>query len=61
MPEDDKEEHGDDFTGMHTSDMLDEKGKPIFARETMTTEQTNALRQAGREGGQVTESGIGRI
>jgi hypothetical protein len=52
MPDSDKEEHGDQLTGMLTSDKTDEKGKPILARATMTTEQANALGQTGR--GQIT-------
>jgi hypothetical protein len=40
-------DHGEMWLGsdIYTPDMLDEEGKPILARATMTTEQANLLRQ----------------
>jgi hypothetical protein len=45
---------------MYTTDMLDEEGKPVLARATMSTEQANQLRKSGMAGGQDTPSGAGR-
>jgi hypothetical protein len=53
------EEHGDELTGMYTSDMRDAKGQPILARASMTTEQAEALRKTTMAGGRAT--GVGFI
>jgi hypothetical protein len=49
-------DHGEEWSDseMYTLDMIDEKGKPVLGRARMTTAQANALRAAGRAGGQVT-------
>jgi hypothetical protein len=51
-------EHGEEYSDldMYTLDMLDENGKPVLGRATMTTEQANRLRKQGKEGGQDTVS-----
>jgi hypothetical protein len=45
---------------MYTPEMLDEKGKPVPERVTITEEQAERLRNRGRAGGLVTVSGVGR-
>jgi hypothetical protein len=53
-------DHGDELTGMYAPDLLDEHGKPVLARATLTTEQANVLRNEGMAGGLGTVSGAGR-
>jgi hypothetical protein len=53
-------DHWDELTGMYTSDMLDQDGQPILARDSMTMEEASRLRKQGRAGVQDTVSGTGR-
>jgi hypothetical protein len=50
-PQSEQEERGDVLEGMYTSDMLDEKGKPVLARAQMSAELAYMARRLGRAGG----------
>jgi hypothetical protein len=44
-------DHGEELTGMYTSELVGAEGKPNLARARLTKEQANALRAKGRAGG----------
>jgi hypothetical protein len=59
-PQSKQEEHGDVLEGMYTSDMLDEKEKPVLARAQMSAELAEMARRLGRARGQTQVRGQGK-